>query len=1136
MGLFSKLGSAMPIRVECDNCGAKYNVDERRAGTEIPCKECDADIYVPEAKRGGDRGPRGGSDRGSRGGSPRRERPAFVPKEEYEEQSTDSNPAVFVVCLVAGALVLAGIVFGVMYAMKDDPADPAQVAQNDGEENTPADPNAFNQNAIPFKPNPNPLPQNNQPINQNNNPVNPNPNPIKPNPNPFNRQPIVEPMNPVVQNDPPMPNPMPQGFQPAEGNLPGLPPDLNVDWNVQFDPLTEQIAIEDERKLRVPLPGGVDIQDVLWPATPSFFVAMGNNDNDRSVREVFDIRSRKKVGRIGGFAAWRAKSALSPNGKFFAVSNNQSKGIFVWDVEGSKAKGTLPFPSDWGATSLTFAGTKRLVAAGPKVPLQVWSLPDGNPERTINLPEEVEDKTVACSHGGKYAAVYRKKQNEQAIHFYDLDTGELAGAAGVPLQGGNSFWTPGCHALMFSPDGEELAGLFEETFTGKFLYVFNLKDGEVTFTYKLEDGDNPWWPEANSTPIQWFPHKHRWLLFGNLLLDRKVGKIVWKFSNDQNLAASRRILNDGMMMGAALENGKSTLISFPVEEDKIAKSATTVEAGGELVDVKLPPLTAIDRANVEALTLDVGSPNWTAKPDPTPAGEPLKDTLSVTATGGRMTGLLLSNPAAGQAVIYSELKGPGIPTPRPIPGRENAKSSAFAHLDFYDLRTGKRSDQMDFEFATKLSAFSPSGARVASVIQPDEDRLDIWSAADGKPLFALRPYKDEDKNHKKIQAVAFVDDEHLLTINNQKKLVLWKLPECKAVYEIAEAAQPGLSPNQQYLAVSTGRGYLLLDSRTGNQVGSFNIEGTMHAAAFHPDGTRFAASCTGPKGPSIVVWSMQDGNVLSEFPIQSTAQNMHFCDANHLLINNETLVDVEHELIVWKYRLAGGAHSPQSPDGRHWYIAPKGASGAELIAAKLPEAKVAETLATKTLKPDFLLEPGGKLTVQINLPDAGPGQVNIRQRALENIVAKYQNHGTTVGGGSELIVTMDMKENNTGETQELELTQSTSPFGGGIFRGTGEKITLPLLKIDCNITFTYQGKVLNEQKANFNNGIGWWGSVRIEEGKTPAQQLSENMWNMASSYFTNYGPPVYVFRDFEGKGFGLSVLSDRGPLPQGTGG
>ncbi len=1118
----------MPIRVECDVCGAKYNVDERRAGTEIPCKECDADIYVPEPRRGrGDRGPRGGGGR--------RERPAFVADEDYEEESQDSNPAVFVVCLVAGALVLAGIVFGVMYAMKDDPADPNQIAQNDPEENQPADPNPVNPNPInpnPVNPNPNP-----NPINPN--PVNPNPQPFdrQPKPNPFDRQPKIEPMNPVdpvVQNDPPMPNPMPRGFQ-LDENLAGLAPDLNVEWNVQFDPAPETIAFEEERKLRLPLPVGTNLQDVFWPITPSFFVALGNNDSEQKVREVYDIRTRKKVGRIGGFRAWGAKTALSPDGKFFALSNRESNGIFVWDVEGSKAKGTLPFPADWGATAVSFAGNKRLVAAGSKIPLQVWSLPDGNPERSITLPEEAEEKALACSHGGKYLAVYRKKQNEQAIHFYDLDTGELAGAAGVPLQGDNSFWTPGCHVLMFSPDGQELAGFFEESFQGKFFYVFNLKDGEVTFQHKLDDGGSPWWPAANSTPIQWFPHKNRWLLFGNLLLDRKVGKVVWKFSKDENTAASRRILNDEMMMGVNLENNKLSLVSFPVEEDKIAKAAETVEAGGELVDAKLPKLTPVDRAAVQTLALDVGAGNWTAKPDPAPAGEPLKDTVSVTATGGQMKGLLLSNPAAGRAVVYSELKGPGAARP----GRNTSASDAFGHLDFYDLRTGRRSDPMDFEFPTSLAAFSPSGNRVASVIQPDQERLDVWTAADGKPVLAFRPYTEEaDKNHKKIQAVAFVDDEHVLTLSNQKKLVLWKLPECRAVYEIAEAAEPGLSPNQQYLVVSTGRGYLLLDSRTGNQVGAFNIEGTMHAAAFHPDGSRFAASCTGPKGPSIVVWSMEDGGVLSEFPIQATAKNMHFCDANHLLMNNETLIDVEHELIVWKYRLAtaNSAHSPQSPDGRHWYITPKGASGAELIAAKLPEPQVGTLLASKTLKPEFLLEPGGKLSVQINLPDAGPGQTNIRQRALENLIAKYQNHGTSVGGGSELVVTMDLKENNTGETQELELTQSTSPFGGGFFRGTGERITLPLVKIDCNITYTYQGKLLNEQKAGFNNGVSWWGSVRIQEGKTPEQQLAENMWSMASGYFTNYSPPVYVFRDFEGKGFGLSILSDRGPLPQGAGG
>ena len=96
-----------------------------------------------------------------------------------------------------------------------------------------------------------------------------------------------------------------------------------------------------------------------------------------------------------------------------------------------------------------------------------------------------------------------------------------------------------------------------------------------------------------------------------------------------------------------------------------------------------------------------------------------------------------------------------------VNGDITAEPAAGAEAEVTAIRTGRRSDPMDFEFPTKLAAFSPSGARVASILQPDQERLDIWTTADGKPALAFRPYTEEaDKNHKKIQAVAFVDDEH----------------------------------------------------------------------------------------------------------------------------------------------------------------------------------------------------------------------------------------------------------------------------------------------------------------------------------------------------------------------------------------
>ncbi len=395
----------MPIRVECDVCGARYRVDDRRAGTEIPCKECDTDIWVPELPR------RGGAERRPRGGR-RTERAAVSDQFDYEEPEEHagsfwSSPAVFVGFLLGGGVLLAGAVFGLMYAMKDDPAPANQVAQKDADKN-PAN----------VQPQPNPIPVKPQPQ-----PIRPNPQPKpdqfngQPKPNPFERKPQPEPIkprpvNPPIANKPPEREKfVPRGFQPPDKNQASLPPDLAGKWDVKFDANPEPIAFEDQRKLRVPLPSGVNVQDVLWPMRPSFFVALGNNSSDRNVREVYDIRTRKKVGKIGGFRAYGGKSALSPDGKFFVISSRETNGILVWDVAGDKAKGTLPLPASRGATAMNFAGTKRLAAVtGSKSPLQIWSMPDGNPERTINLPEQYAEKSLAFSHGGKYAAVYIKKR------------------------------------------------------------------------------------------------------------------------------------------------------------------------------------------------------------------------------------------------------------------------------------------------------------------------------------------------------------------------------------------------------------------------------------------------------------------------------------------------------------------------------------------------------------------------------------------------------------------------------------------------------------------------------------------------------------------------------------------------------
>src|SRR5437868_15283382 len=46
-------GSLMPIQLVCYDCGAKYRVEERRAGGAFRCKHCGGEVGAPGAPRRG---------------------------------------------------------------------------------------------------------------------------------------------------------------------------------------------------------------------------------------------------------------------------------------------------------------------------------------------------------------------------------------------------------------------------------------------------------------------------------------------------------------------------------------------------------------------------------------------------------------------------------------------------------------------------------------------------------------------------------------------------------------------------------------------------------------------------------------------------------------------------------------------------------------------------------------------------------------------------------------------------------------------------------------------------------------------------------------------------------------------------
>ncbi|MEO6807686.1 MAG: hypothetical protein ABI353_01050, partial [Isosphaeraceae bacterium] len=71
-------------------------------------------------------------------------------------------------------------------------------------------------------------------------------------------------------------------------------------WKVQADPAPEPISFPAGQPLNIPIPEMFGNDDVVYPSTPSPFVALGGNGDERQRREVWDLRDGKRVGGLIG--------------------------------------------------------------------------------------------------------------------------------------------------------------------------------------------------------------------------------------------------------------------------------------------------------------------------------------------------------------------------------------------------------------------------------------------------------------------------------------------------------------------------------------------------------------------------------------------------------------------------------------------------------------------------------------------------------------------------------------------------------------------------------------------------------------------------------------------------------------------
>ncbi len=886
--------------------------------------------------------------------------------------------------------------------------------------------------------------------------------------------------------------------KPAPKGPPKPPaPETNVVWTATPDPQAAPVELPLNVQGTIPIGGFSPI--AIYPSTPSAFVCVSQKGPRGDVREVWDLRTMKKVGTVDASSNGGAL-AVSPDGAFI-ITQDPPTGVHtvaVWSVADGKLVARIPLNERFpGSIDVDFAGPGKILV-GYTTNLQgyyfLWDLQTGTEVFRVKVNAPTERRRRAISPNRKYLALASKDCDRALV--YDLATGALAGEALLPEKNLSGF-----HGVAFSPDGKSLAAIYDKSGASHFI-TWDTETGKVREDHKSSKdlkfiatlGIN-----YDGPPIEWLDDSSGWLIFGTMLVEAKGVALYWTIKATAQDNLQYRLFGTERVARVTNTPQGKTLKWEKLPADQLAAALKAVQSEG---DGEHLALTTPDWSASKKLPAPTGATAWQAKADPAAAPKSKLAAKPIQFKGKAIdfAGVAFSGPETAQATILS------APLINELGTKRNIKA------DRYDLATGKHLGSADlFAFETpakgnrelKLEGeLSPDGSLLL-MKGPNRKRIDVWSMTDGKALFGFSPMDRGSPNT--IQYAAFVDEKHILTMSGGR-LALWDVPSCKAVWWlIGVAGQPALSPSHKQVAVCAGSSYDLFDVATGDRLGTFGGPGVrmVGSAAFRPDGKQFAATVNTADGKhTLTRWDATTGAVLGTYPMGVAPGEMSWAGDGHVMINS-FLFDLDLGWMVCNYGMPGfGRHAGSGPDGRHWYVvAREDQKPGTLTAQTLPDAfpkELARGIADKSIK--AACAPGMTVTLQIQA--AVPGVPDSQRRNEDMITSRLRAQGFKVGPGGELTLRVQLSgPRGTGETQQYETV--------GINKTT---INVPVLAVDGVATLSDAQGTLWEQKTTYKMPD----TINIVQTNDIQGLLTKAMWDSASSFPGSLGIPTVVVRGPKG--------------------
>ena len=910
-------------------------------------------------------------------------------------------------------------------------------------------------------------------------------------------------------------------------SLAAMADDLDASlWKLKVDPPGTPTAAPATKEFSIPFPanfGGGG--EALYPSTPSPFVAIGKNVFDNDARQVWDLSTKKMVGTIRGQIGLDDKTlALSGDGAYLAGKQTFRKSVEVRATKNGKMVQSFDVDSPF-VDFVDFAGRDRVVFGRLQdKKLQVFDIKSGDKVCDVSLAKEAEKDASALSPGRGYLAL--ASWNDGTLRVYDLADGQLVGEAPTPKRKGQNVR---CFGLGFSPDGSELAGLFE--YFGEHQVVcWSVADGKMIADINLgKEVQRPTFYASKG--IEWFPDKSALLVLGYAIVDRSSGKMVWTlpFDKQDRKVSPRRFLDNEHAL-VVTSRPSMALRTDVVPRDKIAGAVAIVRSGGNAADAALSPLRPGDYSGAKAVDLRGKAGAWALAPKVlTPASRRLTARpLALKGKAEDMKALLFPGGDSTRVVVVGTPQQPGQPNPTSGQPRWSER---------FDLAGGKDLGKVDLPNVVDPIAVSPDGSLLLLREAGAKDRLDVVSAVDGKPVAGWRPYEKESPDARGVAWAAFLDSNRVLSISTGGTLVLWSLPKCQASYvaEDAFVGSPVLSPDRTLVGGFDGRTLRVLDAETGALKGEgaaptgLGQRAELKAAAFRPDGQELAGVF---QNSNLVRWDLKTGKVASQFattpPVAGTS--MEWAGNGHVLLDNRLMVDLGSRRVVWEY--VGATVGGAGPDGRHWLVV-RGIPGQESgrlasIDSPDPTVEKAEALLADANAP-AILRPGFRVSLQINMSGPPKDAPAYRQALADAIGARLKQNGLTVVedgapvrrpgpvrvsyipsatrtavAGPDARLVVNARETDTGKTIQYRR----------IGRGRGDIQVVKLIDLACEMSLVDAAGTVSWMPPQAIPMQPFGFVLRMPAGETdPEVYLKKLQWDKVKAWATTAGPPYFVARD-----------------------